>query len=424
LYLDTRNIKSIDVRDVDAGNPGMGGTEYMFFLVAAHLARTQEVTMYITHAGAFPEGIRYVVVGGMGDAAAKMAANGEELLILRESEVQANRSVLAGMDQKVLVWAHNYSGHRTLKTCVACPAIKRYICVSREQYENLRDEAVFAKADFVFNAVATGSWPADPPAAEGNNVFYMGSLIEQKGFHVLAKHWPEIARAVPGAKLHVVGTGQLYDRSETMGPLGLAGADYERRFTNYLIVHGQLRQDVIFHGTLGADKLNLLSQAKVAVPNPTGHGETFCITALEFALLGVPVVTKNLGGPVNIVVNGETGVLYEHESQLPQAVIALLKDEERRRAMGRKAILRARSNFDIGVVVAKWERILDEVRAGLPATPDLAITGRSKALKEWHRRIKQIPFLRWLPSVDFWAHALRKKKHSLFDKRFRRFWPE
>jgi glycosyltransferase involved in cell wall biosynthesis len=424
LYLDTLNVKSIDVRDVDAGNPGMGGTEYMFFLVAAHLARTQDVTLYVTHAGAFPEGIRYVVVDGLAGAAERMAGNGEELLILRESEVKANRKVLAGMPQKVLVWAHNFSGHRTLKTCVATPAIKRYVCVSREQYENLRDEAVFAKADWVYNAVATGCWPADPRPAKADNVFYMGSLTEQKGFHVLARHWPEIARAVPGARLHVVGSGQLYSRAEALGPLGLASREYEQQFAKYLTEHGRLREDIIFHGTLGADKLELLGQAKVAVANPTGIGETFCITALEFALLGVPVVTRNAGGPVNVVVNGETSLLYEHESELPQAVIALLRDEGRRQAMGRKAIQHARSHFDIATVVAKWEKILGEVRAGLPAVPDLAVTGRPKALKEWNRRLKRIPLLGWLPSIDHWAHSLRKKKHSLFDKRFRRLWPE
>jgi hypothetical protein len=424
LYLDTLNIKSIDVRDVDAGNPGMGGTEYMYFLVASHLARTQEVTMYVTHAGAFPEGIRYVVVGGLREAAAEMAANGEELLIMRESEVQANRKSLAGMGQKVLIWAQNYSGHRTLKACVECPAIKRYLCVSREQYENLRDEAVFAKADYVYNTIATERWSAEPRVAKGNDVFYMGGIIEQKGFHVLARHWPEIARAVPGARLHVVGSAKLYNPSDSMGPLGLASADYERQFAKYITENGRLREDVILHGKLGADKLDLLAQAKVAVPNPTGNGETFCISALEFALLGVPVVTRNFGGPVNIVINGETGLLYEHESELAQAVISLLKDGDRCQAMGRKAIIHARAHFDIAKVVAKWESIILDVRAGLPAVPDLKVTGTPKTLKEWNRRIKRVPFLRWLPSIDRCTRAFLKKKHSLFDKRFRRLWPD
>lgn len=424
FYLDTLNIQTIDVREVDAGNPGMGGTEYMFFLVAAHLARTHDVTMYVTRAGAFPAGLRCVVVSDLAEAAARMALNGEELLVLRESEVLANRKLLGRLGQKLLVWAHNYSGHRILKACAACPAIARYLCVSREQYENLRDEAVFAKADFVYNAVATAAWPRDPAPAQEDNVFFMGSLTEQKGFHVLARHWQAIVQAVPTARLHVVGSGQLYSRDAVLGPMGLAAAGYERQFARFVTENGRIRDDIVFHGTVGADKLDLLMRAKVAVANPTGIGETFCISALEFGLLGVPVVTRNAGGPVNVVVNGETGLLYERESQLPGAVIALLKDEGRRRDMGRKAIIHTRSHFDIEPVVAKWARILAEVRAGIQAVPDLAVTGRPKTLKEWNRRIKRIPLLGWLPSVDYWAHAIQKKKHSLFDKRILRPWTD
>jgi len=419
FYLDTRNIRTLDVRDVDAGNPGMGGTEYMFFLIAAKLARTHDVPMYVTALGAYPEGIRYCEVKALAQIASELDT--EDILILRESEVLTNLHQLKAMKSKVVVWAHNYSGHRTLKACVQCPSIVRYLCVSREQYENLRDEDIFAKADYIFNAIVTRNWPKPLAPSSEDNVFYMGSLIEAKGFHVLAQQWPKIAQAVPTAHLHVVGTGQLYDRNAPLGPLGIASPDYERRFTPFLTEDCTLRKDVTFHGNIGADKLGLLSRAKVAVANPTGIGETFCITALEFGLLGVPVVTKKVGGPVNVVENGVSGLLYDHEDELADAVIALLSDEHLCRTMGHAASERMRALFDIEVVIAKWERVLREVQEGVPASPDYLITGTGKRLKECNRKLRAFRFLRWLPSIDYWRHAWNKKKHSLFNKRLSKF---
>ena len=155
FFLDTRRIRSVDLRDVDAGNPGVGGTEYMFFLVATHLARTHQVSMYVTAAGHHPPGIRIVVVRDMREAVVAMQSAGEEIVILRDSEVLPNQSLLSSMQQSV-------------------------------------------------------------------NVVYMGCLVRSKGFHVLARYWGDIVRAVPTARLHVVGTRRLYNEGAALGPLGLA----------------------------------------------------------------------------------------------------------------------------------------------------------------------------------------------------------
>jgi len=367
FFLDTRRIRSADLRDVDAGNPGIGGTEYMFFLVAAHLARTHQVSMYVTAAGNHPPGIRYVVVQDMQEATVAIRSAGEEIVILRESEVLPNQALLDSMQQKVLVWAHNFSNRKTLKACARLPSVARYLCVSREQHERLRDEDVFRKSDYIFNAVVTGTCPTELQPPTEDNVFYMGSLVKGKGFHVLARYWGDIVRAVPTARLHVVGSRRLYDEGAAVGPLGIASPRYERRFARYVTEHGRPREDIVFHGILGADKWRLLRQAKVAVTNPTGAGETFCISAVEFGLLGVPVVTKNAGGPIDIVESGVSGILFDDERDLPEAVVGLLRDENRRAEMGRNAMARVRSRFDIEVVIEKWQAIIREILFGTPA---------------------------------------------------------
>ncbi len=371
FYLDTRRIRSADLRDVDAGNPGIGGTEYMFFLVAAHLARTHQVSMYVTAAGNHPPGIRFVVVRDLREAAVAIRSASEEILVLRDSEVLPYKSLLNSLQQSIVVWAHNFSNRRTLKTCARLPGIVRYLCVGREQHERLRDEDVFRKADYIFNAVVARTCPTELQPPTQDNVVYMGSLVKGKGFHVLARYWGDIARAVPTARLHVVGSRRLYNEGAALGPLGLASPRYERQFARYVTEQGRLRQDIVFHGILGADKWRLLREAKVAVTNPTGAGETFCISAAEFGLLGVPVVTRNVGGPIDVVANGVSGILFDDERELPEAVVGLLRDENRRAEMGNNAMARVRSRFDIEVVIEKWHKVIDEILAGDPVAVDL-----------------------------------------------------
>lgn len=423
FYLDTATLKQIDLSDVDAGNPGIGGTEYMFFLVASHLARVLEVHVYTTRPGRFPPGLHCHQVADFADAVARFREQGERWVVLRESELLPNASLIRHAPQRFIAWAHNYSNHRILRFCEATAGIVRYLCVSREQYENLRDEPVFRKSGYIFNAAATGAYRPPPAPPGGNRVFYMGNIIPQKGFHILARHWPEIRRAVPDAQLHIVGSGQLYDRSIPMGPLGIATADYERQFARHLTRDGRLREDVIFHGTLGSGKNELLGSAKVAVVNPTGQGETFCLSALEFELLGVPVVTRNLGGPRNVVQDGSTGILYDRERQLGAAVVRLLRDDRLRAGMSVNAVAYARSRFDIGTVVEDWVRLLAELEAGREPLPDYRITGGGAGLKrakDLNRRLKALPGLGWLPSLDRSLHLLRKKTQSLFVKPWNR----
>ena len=164
----------------------------MFFLVAAHLARTHQVSMYVTAAGHHPPGTRIVAVRDLREAAVAMQTVGEDIVILRESEVLPNQALLRSMQQSVVVWAHNYSNRRTLNTCAKLPGIARYLCVSREQHERLRDEDVFRKSDYIFNAVVARTHPTELQSPMQDNVVYMGSLVKGKGFHVLARYWRDI----------------------------------------------------------------------------------------------------------------------------------------------------------------------------------------------------------------------------------------
>jgi glycosyltransferase involved in cell wall biosynthesis len=79
--------------------------------------------------------------------------------------------------------------------------------------------------------------------------------------------------------------------------------------------------------------------------------------------LGRPLIAPREGGPCEIVVDGETGLLVppRDADALAAAISALTASPERRRAMGRAARARVEAVFDIRHHVRALEAALDEI---------------------------------------------------------------
>ena len=74
----------------------------------------------------------------------------------------------------------------------------------------------------------------------------------------------------------------------------------------------------------------------------TGEHETFCQTVQEAKASGVPVIAPNAGGPRDLVVPMQTGLLLdvaEFEARLPTAVDHLLDERQRYSAAARRSVL-------------------------------------------------------------------------------------
>lgn len=185
-------------------------------------------------------------------------------------------------------------------------------------------------------------------------VLFLGMLTEAKGVFDLLRAWPRVLESVPGARLVLAGEG---DRERA---LAIAR---EHGFEQALEMPGWVR---------GADKARLLREASVlALPS---RWEAMPMAVLEAMAAGVPVVASRVGGIPAAVADGETGRLVDCRdiNGLAEALVELLADARRRKAMGAAARARAASEFAADVVVPRieslWAAVLPDEAARLAPT--------------------------------------------------------
>jgi glycosyltransferase involved in cell wall biosynthesis len=230
----------------------------------------------------------------------------------------------------------------------------------------------------------------------------MGSIVEYKGFHLLAKAWKKVLEKMPDAHLNVIGTGALYDNTVKLGKWGLAEESYENSFMPYLTDNnGDILPSVTFWGKLGATKYEILKCTKVGVPNPSGVSETFCKTAIEFQSMGALVTTIKYVGFLDTVYS--SGLLYSDINLLADSIVALLSKKENDYENCMNFI---EQNFSYEKVCEKWIQLFDDLKHKRAVKVSAQLKNRDynqKWLTELNRKIKLIiPFGKYLPTMMFY----------------------
>lgn len=180
----------------------------------------------------------------------------------------------------------------------------------------------------------------------GKDLLFVGGLDRAhwfKGVDVLLGAFADAA--VPGLKLHLVGSGDLEGRYRAKAAkLGVADR-------------------VVFHGALGDDDLPALLACADALALPSvGRSEAFGLVLVEAMAAGKPVVATRLPGVRTVVRDGETGILAEpgDRGSLARAIRTLLSDPSLMRRMGERARQEARSRFDHSAVKAALAGLLED----------------------------------------------------------------
>jgi phosphatidylinositol alpha-1,6-mannosyltransferase len=173
-------------------------------------------------------------------------------------------------------------------------------------------------------------------------------LVARKGQDVVLRALPKILSSVPNVKYVIVGKGS-----------------YETRLRD-LTRELQLESHVVFAGFVPQDKLALYYWASDVFVMPSriergsGDLEGFGISFLEANACGKPVVAGRSGGVEDAVIQGETGLLVdpESENEVAESTIELLTNEKMAATLGTQGRNRILNQFTWNHIAQRYMDLL------------------------------------------------------------------
>ena len=286
-------------------NPGFGGTSFTTVRLVLALAQDQPAaasSLQLSIGALNPpvdtfHGIPVVNLAGVTEQHWDVAVvTGGSLDALHSGQLRLR-------SKRLLAWIrHPYDWDKTRKAKVLKAEL---VSVGKAQYlSNALIAGWHHHIDNLFCAERirraagwSGDHPAPPLERRQLRIGFMGALVPSKGFHQLAQHWPAIAASLRQLgvepQLEVIGGASLYHFGEGHPRLPCA-QDYGDSLERWL--GAELGQSVRFHGTLGPERYRLMASCDLAVVNPSGQGEAFPATILEWLALAVPVISSQRYG--------------------------------------------------------------------------------------------------------------------------------
>jgi glycosyltransferase involved in cell wall biosynthesis len=198
--------------------------------------------------------------------------------------------------------------------------------------------------------------PAAPRPSGAARLLVVSRLVERKGIgDVVAA-----MAGLPGVELVVAGGPPATELAGDPEAARLAA------LAERVGVAGRVR----LLGRVGRCDLPALYRSADLVVNIPWY-EPFGIVPLEAMACGVPVVASAVGGLVDTVVDGVTGIHVppRRPRVLAEAVAGLLADPERRAILGATGARRARRRYG-------WERIAGSTLEAYAGLPSGAVDGR------------------------------------------------
>lgn len=430
FYYPDAALNDVDCSNLNNGNPGIGGSEYALLLVAERLAQSSDsLAVYLisqSRNDTLPTSngkLKRLYADSEESLMSVLLSNEIDYVVIRYGVIGADSAFYSqiGYQTKVVLWNENFISKRDRSLFGGLKSVVRSIAVGKEQLDLYLDHSFYKKSDYIYNPIPPGLIESSRNCIvdylqRPKNVIYMGSLTPSKSFDVLAKAWPQILKMEPEANLYVIGTGQLYGRNQVLGRYGIAEKTYEDEFMPYLCSEdGGILPSVHFCGLMGSEKVEILRNARVGVPNPTGHGETFCIAGVEMQLAGCLVTSKRCPGYLDTF-NPDVSMLYDSTEDLAKIVIQLLNRKENHDVFN--VINNISIKFDLDKIANEWESLFlqhlpydTKIHAFVKTNMDY----RLKWLKLINKKVKDILPLGYIifPTVETLFSVFKRIKRCV-----------
>jgi glycosyltransferase involved in cell wall biosynthesis len=240
------------------------------------------------------------------------------------------------------------------------PLSHRIICNARALEEIMVDRfhVESRRIAVIPNGVDTDHFsPAMGARAPEPTVLCVGRLVADKDPLGLLLGLRQAALEVPRARFEIIGNGPLRGRLEA----AIREASLESRISLIPPV-----QDI--RPYLNRAWVLALASIREASPN----------VILEAMASGLPVVATHVGGIPEVVANGQTGFLVEPGDHrgFADALVTILREDSRRRAMGKSARETVCARFPVCRMIRQTERVFTAAVCEMEASQSALSTGR------------------------------------------------
>ncbi|MBI4689216.1 MAG: glycosyltransferase family 4 protein [Nitrospirae bacterium] len=175
-------------------------------------------------------------------------------------------------------------------------------------------------------------------------VTFSGRIVPRKGVEVLLRAWDRITKEFNNAFLLILGSGSsLHEMGKIVSMLKMEES------VNFL----GWRSDT--NDFLNITDIFVLPSLQEGMPN----------SLLEAMAFGLPCIASRIGGAVDVIEDGISGILFEsgNMSELASAMVRLLKDEKLRKRLGEEARKRIEDSFSIDSIANEYVKLYQKLIA-------------------------------------------------------------
>jgi glycosyltransferase involved in cell wall biosynthesis len=227
-----------------------------------------------------------------------------------------------------------------LNQAAAVSSVSKYTAVKSALYLSYPKEITV-----LYNGIDTNILAAHV-TKKPRQVIFTGSLVEKKGIYQLAKAWNIVIKAIPDARLLVLGKGQ------------------QQKVTAYLNADAEL--SVVFKGHVATNELYaFLGESAISVfPS---YAEAFALAPLEAMACGTAVINSNRTSGPELLEDETSGLLIDPDNveQIASSIIHLLNNPNVCTRLAKNGYERVKERFEISKIawenLAFYQKVLDNI---------------------------------------------------------------